>query len=50
MKKETQNKIERLDSQQQQLVNSLKLDYKTMLAYIDSLVAPVKEKAVVAGR
>lgn len=50
MQKETLNKIERLDDQQQRLIDSLKLDYKAMLAYIDKLVSPAKEKAIVAGR
>lgn len=50
MQKETVNKIKRLDNQQEELVASLKLDYKAMLAYIGKLVPPAKGKAVVAGR
>ena len=50
MQKETLNKIAVLDNRQQELVESLKLDYKAMLDYIDKLVSPAKEKAIVAGR
>lgn len=50
MQKETLNKIEMLDAQQKQLVSSLKIDCQAMLSYIDKLVSPAKEKAVVASR
>ena len=50
MQKETSNKIVELDHQQQELVDSLKLDYRVMLEYINKLVGPAKEKALIAGR
>jgi hypothetical protein len=43
-------RIEKLDNEQRELVDSLKLDYKVMLAYINQLVEPAKQKAIVTGR
>jgi len=43
-------RIEKLDNEQRELVDSLKLDYKVMLAYINRLVEPAKQKAIVTGR